>query len=114
MGAEPQPVASIVHGAASPRPLVVKNPAPDRHGLALARFVEDPSQVVFQYCELRFDDGPHFVNPNTIIGVDQNISETGDPAPRNIRVALAQIVGDLLRGFTDDLEVADHGILNHR
>lgn len=48
------------------------------------------------------------------LGVDQDIPETGNPAPRDIRTLFLQETRDLLHSLADYLKVAYHCILRHR
>lgn len=61
---------------------------------------------IFRHCH------PHLVDVNAKVFVNERVSHTSHLLPGNILVAISQIAGKLLDGFTDDLELSNNCILN--
>jgi hypothetical protein len=59
-------------------------------------------------------DLPYTIQVNPFVRVYQNVSETGHETPWNLRMRFAVRLGNSLRRFTNDLKIADHGVLKHR
>ena len=59
-------------------------------------------------------DLPYTIQVDPFVRVYQNVSETGHETPWNLRMCFAVGLGNSLRRFTNDLKIADYGILKHR
>lgn len=50
---------------------------------------------------------------HTEILMDENVAETADLRPRDLRVYPSDLVGEMIHSFPDDLQVALDGVLGH-
>lgn len=73
--------------------------------------LEQCSQLVLQLGQLNGDDVPNNRRVHAEILVDKQVPEVADPLPVDISVLPSDFVRYMPACFANDLEVADHGIL---
>lgn len=68
---------------------------------------EHPFDHLDEQREVVCDDIPELAKINTVVRVNQHVSETADAPPRDLRVLQPHFVGHALGSFADDFEVSD-------
>src|SRR3990172_10598164 len=75
--------------------------------------IEDPSDLVPQFWNLRRYDVPERLVIESEVGVGKDIAKSGHPLPIHFRMNLTDIRSNRLGGLSDDLKIPEHGIVGH-